>query len=253
MQRYFLNEAYQQQAQFELTGEPYHHMIRVMRMTNGDQVYLAFLDEVIVAKIVAVDPEKVYLREVRKETQTKELPVQVTIASGYPKGDKLELIFQKATELGAYALQAFPAKASIVKWDHKKRQKKQERLQKIALEAAEQSHRSYCPTVELYERLDQLVATFSEYTHILVAYEEAAKQGERGTFANVLSSLKAQDSVLVVFGPEGGFSDQEIALFETAGAQRCGLGPRILRAETAPFYALSAISYQMELLTDANE
>lgn len=248
MQRYFLNKEYQPSEQLELTGDTYHHMIRVMRMEPGDQVYIAFTDQVIVAKIITIEPERVWIKEVLKETQQKELPVQITIASGYPKGDKLEWVTQKATELGAFAIQAFPAKASVVKWDAKKRQKKQERLQKIALEAAEQSHRSYCPQVTLFDSMTHLTATFSEYTHILIAYEEAAKLGEHGVFAQTISKLEPDDRILLLFGPEGGFSPQEIALFEAQGALCCALGPRILRTETAPLYALGAISYQTELL-----
>lgn len=252
MQRYFLNKVYENQETIEVSGDVYHHMIRVMRMTEEDQVYLAFLNQVIVAKIQKVGPETVELIQMGTEEQQKELPVRVTIASGYPKGDKLDLIFQKATELGAFGLEAFPAAASVVKWDHKKRQKKQERLQKIALEAAEQSHRSYCPTVRLYEQQQELIATFSQYTYVLVAYEESAKQNEKGKFVQTLTNLKQEDSLLLLFGPEGGFSPKEIASFEAAGAQCCGLGPRILRAETAPFYALSAISYQTELMASLN-
>jgi 16S rRNA (uracil1498-N3)-methyltransferase len=249
MQRYFIKEPYQLQEQYTITGENYHHIVRVMRMAPKEQVYLAFIDQVaIVAEITEITEDAVYLKELRKELTEKELPVQVTIACGLPKGDKLEWVVQKGTELGAHRFIGFPAKSSVVKWDHKKMTKKTERFNKIATEAAEQSHRQFAPNVVLLENKQQLVALFSSYDQVLVAYEESAKEGERSRFASVLADMSAGESLLVVFGPEGGFAPDEIVQFQAAGAQICGLGPRILRAETAPLYVLSAVSYHYELV-----
>lgn len=89
---------------------------------------------------------------------------------------------------------------------------------------------------------------FSRYDKVLIAYEESAKVGERSRFATALSELVVGESILIIFGPEGGFSPAEIEKFQEYGGVVCGLGPRILRAETAPLYALSAISYQFELV-----
>lgn len=86
------------------------------------------------------------------------------------------------------------------------------------------------------------------FDQIILAYEEAAKEGEQANLVKILSGLEAGQSVLVIIGPEGGVSPEEVAAFEGAGAVKIGLGPRILRAETAPLYALSAISYATELL-----
>ena len=149
MQRYFLNEDYEAKPVYVVEGEPFHHMVRVMRMVPDDCVYLVFQDQVaILAKIQQIDEQAVHLIEVEKEQQDKELPIHVTIASGYPKGDKLELIVQKGTELGAHDFIAFPGESSVAKWDAKKQQKKQQRLNKIAQEAAEQSHRQVLPVVK---------------------------------------------------------------------------------------------------------
>ena len=251
MQRYFLEEKYEE-IQFdkvEVTGEPLHHMYRVMRMKPGDQCFLAFSDQVVIqAQIDWIDEEKVILHELEKENQTKELPIAVTIASGFPKGDKLEWIVQKGSELGANQFLAFPSQFSVVKWDQKKQLKKEDRLKKIAQEAAEQSHRQVQPTIFFVNQLENLIEQFSHYDAVLVAYEESAKQGEQATLVQTLQSLHSGQSLLLIFGPEGGFAPNEIDLFVQSGAQVCGLGPRILRAETAPLYALSAISYHFELL-----
>lgn len=249
MQRYFINEPYENRSEFSVTGENYHHIVRVMRMKPENQLYLVFDNSVVIqGEIVSVNEQEVLVRELSKEETDKELPVNVTIACGLPKGDKLEWIVQKGTELGAHRFIGFPAKNSIVKWDHKKRGNKVKRLGKIAQEAAEQSHRQLMPEVLLVEQEQELIALFSQYDKVLIAYEESAKQGEQRVLVETLSQLKQGDSLLFVFGPEGGFSPEEIEIFNENGGISCGLGPRILRAETAPLYALSAVSYQLDML-----
>lgn len=249
MQRYFLEEAYEVKETYSISGENYHHMVRVMRMEPGQQVFLAFSNRLaIIAEITEIKDSWVLLKEISKEQKEKELPINVTIASGYPKGDKLEWIVQKGTELGSHHFIGFPAKASVVKWDHKKLAKKTERLNKIATEAAEQSHRQFAPSIVLLEKMQELIELFASYDKVLVAYEESAKEGEQSSFAKTLAELKVGETLLLVFGPEGGFSPEEIKVFTENQAILCGLGPRILRTETAPLYALSAISYQFELV-----
>ncbi|WP_086313829.1 16S rRNA (-N3)-methyltransferase [Enterococcus sp. 7F3_DIV0205] len=249
MQRYFLTEPYETKEQYIVTGEIYHHIVRVMRMEPKQQVFLAFSDRLaIIAEITEITEDAVYLKELSKELAEKELPINVTIACGYPKGDKFEWVVQKGTELGSHKFIGFPAKSSVVKWDRKKLAKKTERLKKIAIEAAEQSHRQFAPDIVLLEKEQALIDVFSNYDKVLIAYEESAKVGERSHFATALSELTAGESILIIFGPEGGFAPDEIAVFQEHNGIICGLGPRILRAETAPLYVLSAISYQFELV-----
>ncbi|MFC4770771.1 16S rRNA (uracil(1498)-N(3))-methyltransferase [Enterococcus hermanniensis] len=245
MQRYFIDQPYQ--SAIKISGEPHHHMSRVMRMTAGNEVFLVFNDQVAIkAKITEIDNDHVLLVEVAKEALQRELPIAITIASGFPKGEKLELIVQKGTELGASDFVAFPGETSVAKWDAKKQQKKQQRLNKIAQEAAEQSHRQALPTV-CFASAKELIRLFEEYDAVLIAYEESAKQGEQAQLVQTFQKLTAGQKLLVVFGPEGGLTPKEIEVFQTAGAKLCGLGPRILRTETAPFYLLSAASFYYEL------
>lgn len=249
MQRYFIEEAYQPTVQ--LTGETHHHMLRVMRMTAGDKVFLVFKDQTAVkAEITEIDTDSVQLKEIEKETFSRELPVEVTLASGLPKGEKLELIAQKATELGAHQFLAFPAETSVVKWDHKKLQKKQQRLNKIIQEAAEQSHRQFLPHLAFITNEKELVSAFTDYDEVLIAYEESAKQGEQAQLVQTMQKLTPGSKLLVIFGPEGGLSPKEVETFQQAGAKLCGLGPRILRTETAPLYVMSAIGFYYDLLND---
>ena len=222
------------------------HMFQVMRLKEGDKVTLVFEDGIKrLARVLDVENRQFEL--VEELADNVELPVQVTIASGFPKGDKLEFITQKVTELGANQIWAFPADWSVAKWDGKKLSKKAEKLEKIALGAAEQSKRNLVPNVKLFEKKADFLAQLDQFDSIVVAYEESAKEGEVATLLQAVTELKKGAKLLFIFGPEGGLSPAEIDSFEAKGAVLAGLGPRILRAETAPLYALSAISVLVEL------
>ena len=156
MQRYFTNELIAENNTLTVLGEDAHHMIQVMRMIPGDEVYVVVDAVTYTMTIVEGSSKSVLLQVKDKQDQTNEMPVKVSIVCGLPKGDKLELITQKATELGMHTLYPFEAKRSIVKWDKQKNEKKIARLQKIAKEAAEQSHRSMIPhihTSNFYKRI----------------------------------------------------------------------------------------------------
>ncbi len=224
-----------------------HHIFTVMRAQVGDKLQLVFADEKVgLAEVLSASDRSVKLLEIL--SNVTELPVKITIAVGFPKGDKLDFITEKVTELGAAAIFAAPFKWSVAKYDSKKLAKKQEKLEKIALGAAEQSRRQKIPEVQLFEHLSNLTAQFSAFDQILVAYEESAKSGEKSAFAQALTGLSEGQKMLIIFGPEGGIAPEEIEIFQKLGAKTIGLGPRIMRAETAPLYALSAISTHFELL-----
>lgn len=245
MQRYFIEQF--EEGRAIITGDDAKHISKVMRMTAGERVIVVADNEAHICSITSVE-QNITVEQTGEVVASPEMPVHVTIACGLPKGDKLELIAQKGTELGMYALLPYAAERSIVKWDDKKAKKNQERLQKIAKEAAEQSHRTHIPTVDMPISFKQLVARLSDYDVIFIADEEDAKVAERTRFADKLKNVydNKSESILCIFGPEGGISRAEVDALRAAGAQVMSLGPRILRAETAPLYALSAISYEFE-------
>ena len=247
MQRYFIETSFNEANEAIISGDSARHMTKVMRMQPGDQVIVVAEGVAHISEVISTEQD-VVVKQTGETVPSPEMPVQVTIACGLPKGDKLELIAQKGTELGMYALLPFAAERSIVKWDEKKAKKKTERLQKIALEAAEQSHRTHVPTVENPVSFKQLVALVEKYDAVFIADEEDAKLATRTRFAEKLKNFAAEGkhSILCIFGPEGGISRKESDALLVAGAQTMSLGPRILRAETAPLYALSAISYEFE-------
>ncbi|MGT2752921.1 16S rRNA (uracil(1498)-N(3))-methyltransferase [Streptococcus porcinus] len=245
MQQYFIKGPCQNPVIIE-DKETIKHMFQVMRLTDGDQVCLVFEDGI--KRLAAVSDSAAHTFTILQALdQSVELPVAVTIASGFPKGDKLEWVTQKVTELGASAIWGFPADWSVAKWDGKKLAKKQEKLLKIAQGAAEQSKRNIIPEVELFEQNSAFLRQLSGFDYVFVAYEESAKIGEQAAFATGLKACQPGDSLLFIFGPEGGLSPQEVQDFEAIGAQMIGLGPRIMRTETAPLYVLSAVSYALEL------
>ncbi|AIE60797.1 16S rRNA (uracil(1498)-N(3))-methyltransferase [Bacillus methanolicus] len=248
MQRYFVSHPAIEN-RFSITGDDLHHIVRVMRMKEGDRIVCVGPDETsAVCEIAEITDEQVIANVVQWMDGTSELPVRVAIASGLPKGDKFEWIIQKGTELGAWEFIPFTATRSVVKWDVKKASRKVERWNKIAKEASEQSHRQKLPEVLSPVSFTELINLSKKYDNKLVAFEEDAKQRESSVLSKTLNKMERGESILFVFGPEGGLSEEEVLLLKENGFKSCGLGPRILRTETAPLYALSAVSYHFELL-----
>lgn len=251
MQQYFIKGKTEKEVTIT-DKDTIKHMFQVMRLTDEAEVVLVFDDGIkYLAKVTNSMAHELEIIEALPDQV--ELPVKVTIASGFPKGDKLDTIAQKVTELGASALWGYPADWSVVKWDGKKLAKKEDKLAKIVLGAAEQSKRNVVPEVHLFEQKAEFLKSLSSFDHIFIAYEETAKAGQLATLARELKEVKPGAKLLFIFGPEGGISPAEITQFEAAGAIKVGLGPRIMRTETAPLYALSAISYALELQVTSDD
>ncbi|MFP7493586.1 16S rRNA (uracil(1498)-N(3))-methyltransferase [Terribacillus saccharophilus] len=247
MQRYFVEAANWQGDQVTLDGQDAHHINRVMRMKQGDEIICVHpgghaakcrISELTAEHVVVIVSEQIDI--------DTEMPIAVTIAQGLPKGDKLEFIVQKGTELGATGFVPFQAARSVVKWDEKKKDKKRLRLEKIAKEAAEQSSRQTIPIVEDVHSFQMLLEGSGTYKHKLFAYEEAAKGLKAEPLRSVFQHISSSDNVLVVIGPEGGFSESEADQLQEAGFAPIRLGPRILRTETAALYMLASLSYHFE-------
>ncbi|MCM2980707.1 16S rRNA (uracil(1498)-N(3))-methyltransferase [Niallia circulans] len=246
MQRYF---AKNEEDTFFIQEDDYHHIVRVMRMDIDDEIYCVnSLQQAARCRIEKISENEVIAKVVQWLEGEIELPISVSIVSGLPKGDKLEWIIQKGTELGAFKFIPFIAARSVVKWDEKKGGKKLVRWNKIAKEAAEQSHRTMIPEVSSPISIKELIKLSEGYNVKLIAYEEEAREGESSVLTKSLESMTKGQSILALFGPEGGLTESEVALLKEHGFVTCGLGPRILRTETAPLYLLSAVSYHFELM-----
>lgn len=250
MQRYFV-EADNWNSELKnvfITGDDVHHISRVMRYEKEDQIVCIHPDQTIaVCEIVNINPDRIECSILSIEKNQYELPVHVSIVQALPKGDKLELITQKGTELGAAAFYLYQAERSIVKWNKQKASKRMVRLNKIIKEAAEQSYREVIPTLNEPARLTDLIKATEDYSVKLIAYEEEAKKDtSQNSYSKEIQKLNANEKIVIFIGPEGGFTSSEVEKLMTAGFKPVKLGNRILRTETAALYALSSISYQFE-------
>lgn len=253
MQRYFVEPNQFVGEHIVVTGEDAHHIVRVMRMKEGDKVIVSDGQErTVLAKLIRLEAKEVELEIIETLELDAEAAWRVTIAQGLPKADKMELIIQKCTEIGAAAFLPFQSERVIVQYDAKKEAKRIERWKKIAKEAAEQAHRNRIPELHEPANWKQLLSSFSDYDLVLFCYEKVDSSGQGIQLKNVLSQFKQQlnenaksyPKILLIAGPEGGFSEREASEAELAGAKLVGLGKRILRAETAGFVGLSCILYE---------
>lgn len=246
MQRYFVN-AVADNGQVTLPQPVAHHLTTVLRAQVGTTIEIVLADhQVYLASVVSTKPATIVHID-QALGKNSELPVEVTLLCGLPKTkEKPELIVQKATELGAKRIAFFESQRSVSHWAGNKQERKVARLQKIADAAAEQAHRNYQPTVVYYPKLKQALAD-NQADYRVVAWEESAKQGETSALARCLQGIQPGQSLLAVFGPEGGLTTAEVDEMGEQGVTPVGLGPRILRTETAPLYFLAAVSYASEL------
>ena len=247
MQRYFIPEEYWNEEIVTIDGEDAHHIVRVMRMQIGDKIICNPPNaNGAICVITQTEDKSVTAEVIEWLDDNAELPVYVTIAQGLPKGDKMDLVLQKGTELGASAFIPFQAKRSVVKWDARKADKKITRYAKIVKEASEQSHRSHLPEIKPAMNLTELIKESETYQVKIIAYEEEAKTNTFQSYASIISELNQGDKILICIGPEGGFSPEEVHTLKENYFRPVRFGPRILRTETAALYALACISYHLE-------
>lgn len=251
MQRYFVTPAQLGDNEVILSGDDAHHAARVMRMEPGDEIIVSDGGaRAAKAVIRAVAPDRVEADIAVWLPMDGEPLWAVSIAQSLPKGDKMELVIQKGTEIGAAAFLPFQSERMIVQYDNKKEAKRLERWSKIAKEAAEQAHRSRIPAVEPVKTWRQLIAAAAAYDLVLFCYEKEGGSGGAGLRDAVRDYRSREGShveqlrLLLIVGPEGGFTEREAAEAENAGAVIVGLGKRILRTETAAMVGLSCLMYE---------
>ena len=238
MARFFVDAAQMQDDKILLTGENAQHA-KVLRLKEGEQVLVcdgAGLE--CVCAVEGYDSREVELRVLERRESSSEAKVHVSIYMGFPKADKLEHVIQKATELGADEIIAFPASRSVSRPDEKSLEKKLERWQKIAASAAEQSGRGRIPQVLVLDSYAAALERATKADKALMFYEN-----ERATTLRMALESGEFKSVSMLTGPEGGLEEREVQQALDAGLQVCTLGRRILRCETAPLCALSAVMY----------
>ena len=222
----------------ELVGENAAHA-KVLRLKCGDEVTVCDGEGMDYRCIVEqVEVGRLSLRVLEAKPSESEPKVQCSIYMALPKADKLEHVIQKATELGATEIVCFPSARCVSRPDEKSLNKKLERWQKIAASAAEQSRRGRIPQVVALPSYAAALERAAKADLAVCFYENE----ERRTFRQAIDTAPYATAALLT-GPEGGFEESEVEQAKAAGLQICTLGSRILRCETAPLCALSALMY----------
>ena len=221
-----------------LTGENAAHG-KVLRLKSGEKVTVSDgAGKECLCTVSDVSDGQISLVVDAVQSSSTEAAVKVSVYMAFPKADKLEHVIQKATELGAFEIVAFPSGRCISRPDQKSLTKKLDRWQKIAASAAEQCGRGYIPQVRALNSYKDTLACAAQKDVAILFYEN-----ERATTLKEVLQKGPYQSVAILTGPEGGLEPQEVQMAVNGGLSVCTLGSRILRCETAPLCALAAIMY----------
>ncbi len=222
-----------------------NHIRNVLRMKEGER--LSFCcpekEKEYLCRITALHAEEICAAIEDIQGNSRELPVEITLFQGLPKGDKMEWIIQKAVELGVVRIVPMASKRAVVKLDAKKAIKKVQRWQEIAKSAAKQSKRNLVPEVTAVMSFKEAVDYGKTMDMLVIPYEDA--QGIAHS-REVLSQVREKKSLGIYIGPEGGFQEEEVELAAAVGAYPLTLGHRILRTETAGMAILSILMFLLD-------
>lgn len=246
MQRFFV-EPYQIEEEahrIHINGTDVNHIKNVLRMKCGEDVWISDGEiKNTTARLKNWERMRFCCISSMHQEPEYELPNKIYLFQGLPKADKMELIIQKAVELGAFSIIPVETKRCVVKLDVKKAAKKVVRWQQIAESAAKQSKRMLIPEIHEVMTYKQALEFAKQLDVKLIPYELA--KGMKET-REILSEIKPGQSVGIFIGPEGGFEEEEVAKALEAGAHAITLGRRILRTETAGLAILSVLMFQLE-------
>ena len=247
MPRFFIDIASENIAWPEIVikGDDARHIARSLRMAVGDEITVCDKKaNEYRARLTKIRDEECTAEILDSFRATSELPVYVTLYMAFPKGDKLETVIQKATELGVGRIVPFESSRCIKRPKEDKIDKQLQRYRRIAEEAAKQSGRALIPEISAPMSFEEMLRDATALKKAIFCYENETEH----RLGKILSSLCEGEAVSVIVGSEGGFSPEEAARATEAGCLSVTLGRRILRCETAPLFVLSAIGYQLELL-----
>ncbi len=223
-----------------ITGDLFHHMVHVLRLKRGSRICLVDgggREYTGVIRRMNGESVSVAMEECRQAQAAASGPA-ITLFQGLPRGDKLELILQKCTELGASGIVPFAAARSIARVPSTRLEEKLERWRRIAKEAARQSNRNSVP--DIYFAADLTEALHLADNHIKLFLWE---QAEPGTLRSTLAGMDRPEQLAVIIGPEGGFTAEEAASAVKCGAIPVSLGKRIVRTETAGLAILAILQF----------
>jgi 16S rRNA (uracil1498-N3)-methyltransferase len=237
MQRYF-GEVFEGRA--ILNEGDVFHLSKVMRAKMGTEIEIVSSGRVYLGRVEKVKPLLIVV--IKEINEQHELKNDIVLVMAPLKGDKTDLVLQKAAELGVHEIVLIATSRSVVRFKKEEIAHKLVRFQKILKEASEQAQRTYIPLISYHDSWSAL--SMIRATHKMIAFEE--QSGPTTGFNKILKAIKKAERIAVVIGPEGGFSSIEVEAAKGLGYVPISLGHRILRAETACLYALSVIANSLE-------
>ncbi len=235
----------EENGQATILGADVNHICNVLRMKTGERFYVndGSANGKYLCSLLKVTEDRVICTILEHITETSELPCEIVLYQGLPKADKMELIIQKAVELGASRIVPVSMKRCVVKLDDRKAQSKVTRWQQIAEAAAKQSKRDVIPKVDMPISLKEALQESAEFDLSMMPYEQA--EGMAFT-RNLLEGIQPKQRIAVFIGPEGGLDESEVSMALKMGTKPVTLGRRILRTETAGLAILSMLIYALE-------
>ena len=245
MPRFFVPSENFSDNEVRISGEDAFHIARALRMAVGDFITVCDMHGAEYSCTLSrIRDDECFCEILSKSEGKTESPLFISLYMAYPKGDKLEMVTQKAVELGASEIIPFLSSRCVKKPKPEKADRENERLTRIAEEAAKQCGRSRLVKILPSHSYSEALNRAKESDAVLFCYEGDGTRSLKEVLSSLNNSIR---SLAVVIGSEGGFSLSEVDLAKESGAYIVNLGPRILRCETAPSYILSAISYEFEL------
>lgn len=248
MPKFFVTNQFIQNNEITIAGNDVNHIKNVLRKKTGDQITICNSDSLVdyLCEIVKLEEETIKCNIIKELASNSESNIKVTILQGLPKADKMELVIQKAVELGVYDITPVEMKRCVVKLTEKDKIKKIQRWQKIAEVAAKQSGRNRIPPVNEIKSIQNICNLCHEYDIVIVAYENEKENKLKQELEKWKDNRTKDLKIAILIGPEGGIDNSEIELLKEKGAKIVTLGNRILRTETVALSVLSIIMYEFE-------
>lgn len=230
-----------------ISGENAHHISRSLRMAVGEHIVVSDMEGYDYACILDSFTDTTVIAKItQKYISSAEPEIRVHLYQALPKGDKLDLIIQKSVECGVYDITPFESEHCVVKIKNDAESKKNDRRNKISLEAAKQCGRGVIPKVYSSISFEEMLEQASQSNAVLFCYEGEGTLPLGSALKQLRTEREIKD-ISIIIGSEGGFSNHEVKEAEQNGFMKIGLGKRILRAETAAIMALSCLVYEFEL------
>ena len=248
MPKFFVADGNINEEEINIRGKDVNHIKNVLSKKIGDSIIICNPDTLIDywCKIEEIKEQIIRCKIIEPLETNTESNIKVTIMQGLPKADKMELIIQKAVELGVYDIIPIEMKRCVVHLKEQDKKKKLERWQKIAEVGAKQSGRNRIPVIQEISTMENICHICQEYDIVIVAYEKEKENKLKYELKKLKEKSKKEWKIAVVIGPEGGIDKEEIEHLTKNGSKTVTLGNRILRTETVALTILSIIMYEFE-------